>query len=204
MVSFLEIFIPIFVIVDAPGLIPVYLSMTERYEVKKKKRIVNLAVIVATGTLLSFAIFGSYIFKFLHISINALEISGGILLFIIAVEMLLGKKSKTTHSEEQEKESAEKESIAVFPLGIPLLAGPGAITTVMLSINLSETIYEKFMVVIAIVLTFIITKLMLDKSEILLKILGITGLQVMTRIMGIILAAMAVQFIITGIRTYLI
>jgi len=201
MLSFLEIFIPIFVIVDAPGLIPVYLSMTERYEVKKKKRIVNLAVIVATGTLLSFAIFGNYIFKFLNISISALEISGGILLFIIAVEMLLGKKSKTTQSEEQEKESVEKENIAVFPLGIPLLAGPGAITTVMLLMNLSETIYEKFIVITAIVLTSIITKLMLDKSEILLKILGITGLQVMTRIMGIILAAMAVQFIITGIRT---
>jgi len=201
MLSFLEIFIPIFVIVDAPGLIPVYLSMTERYEVKKKKRIVNLAVIVATGTLLSFAIFGNYIFKFLNISISALEISGGILLFIIAVEMLLGKKSKTTQSEEQEKESVEKENIAVFPLGIPLLAGPGAITTVMLLMNLSETIYEKFIVITAIALTSIITKLMLDKSEILLKILGITGLQVMTRIMGIILAAMAVQFIITGIRT---
>jgi len=201
MLSFLEIFIPIFVIVDSPGLVPVYLTMTEKYSNKRKKEVVNLAVIIAAGTLLAFAVFGNYIFKFLGVSINALEIAGGILLFFIAVEMLFGKKSQTTHSEEQEKESLEKENISVFPLGIPLLAGPGAITTVMMSVNLSETLYEKMMIVCAIIIVFIITKFILDNSAILLRRLGITGLQVLTRIMGIILAAIAVEFVIKGIVT---
>ncbi|PKP60531.1 MAG: hypothetical protein CVT88_02700 [Candidatus Altiarchaeales archaeon HGW-Altiarchaeales-1] len=180
MLSFLEIFIPIIVIVDSPGLVPVYLAMTEKYSEKRRKEVVNLAVIVASGTLLAFAIFGNYIFKFLGVSINALEISGGILLFLIAVEMLFGRKSKTTHSEEQEKESLEKENVAIFPLAIPLLTGPGAITTVMMLIT---------------------TKFILNNSAILLKHLGITGLQVLTRIMGIVVAAIAVEFVIKGVET---
>ncbi len=201
MLSFLEIFIPIIVIVDSPGLVPVYLAMTEKYSEKRRKEVVNLAVIVASGTLLAFAIFGNYIFKFLGVSINALEISGGILLFLIAVEMLFGRKSKTTHSEEQEKESLEKENVAIFPLAIPLLTGPGAITTVMMLITLSETLYEKLMVIVAIVVVFVITKFILNNSAILLKHLGITGLQVLTRIMGIVVAAIAVEFVIKGVET---
>jgi len=201
MLSFLEIFIPIIVIVDSPGLVPVYLAMTEKYSEKRRKEVVNLAVIVASGTLLTFAIFGNYIFKFLDVSINAIEISGGILLFLIAVEMLFGRKSKTTHSEEQEKESLEKENVAIFPLAIPLLTGPGAITTVIMLITLSETLYEKLMVIIAIVVVFIITKFILNNSAILLKHLGITGLQVLTRIIGIVVAAIAVEFVIKGVET---
>ena len=201
MLSFLEIFIPIIVIVDSPGLVPVYLAMTEKYSEKRRKEVVNLAVIVASGTLLTFAIFGNYIFKFLGVSINALEISGGILLFLIAVEMLFGRKSKTTHSEEQEKESLEKENVAIFPLAIPLLTGPGAITTVMMLITLSETLYEKLMVIVAIVVVFVITKFILNNSAILLKHLGITGLQVLTRIMGIVVAAIAVEFVLKGVET---
>ncbi len=201
MLSFLEIFIPIIVIVDSPGLVPVYLAMTEKYSEKRRKEVVNLAVIVASGTLLTFAIFGNYIFKFLDVSINAIEISGGILLFLIAVEMLFGRKSKTTHSEEQEKESLEKENVAIFPLAIPLLTGPGAITTVMMLITLSETLYEKLMVIVAIVVVFVITKFILNNSAILLKHLGITGLQVLTRIIGIVVAAIAVEFVIKGVET---
>ncbi len=201
MLSFLEIFIPIFVIVDSPGLVPVYLGMTEKYSEKRRKEIVNLAVIVAAGIALMFALLGNYIFGFLGVSINALEISGGILLFLIAVEMLFGIKSKTTHSEEQEKESLEKENVAIFPLAIPLLTGPGAITTVIMLMNLSETLEEKMMIILAIILVFIITKFVLNKSEILLKHLGITGLQVLTRIMGIVVAAIAVEFVIKGVET---
>ncbi|MFN3527749.1 MAG: MarC family protein [Candidatus Altarchaeaceae archaeon] len=200
--SFLAVFIPIFVIVDSPGLIPVYLSLTERFSEDDKKRIVNKAVIVASVVLIIFAFFGNFILNLLHITIEAFEVAGGILLFIIGVEMLFAKKSGTTHSKEQEQEALEKENIAIFPLAIPLLTGPGAITTVITLMNISQTT-EKILIIFAIILTFLISKIILDKSSKIMKYLGKTGIQVITRISGIIVSAIAVQFVMNGINIFL-
>lgn len=199
MLSFLAIFVPIFVIIDSPGVVSVYITLTEGLSEKEKKRIVNTAVAVASAVLLTFAFFGNFIFDYLNINLPALEIAGGVLLFLIAIDMLFARKSRTVYSEEQEKESRERESIAIFPLAIPLLTGPGAITTVMVIMNLSESLTEKIMVVASIILTFAIAKVMLDKSSSMMRYLGNTGLQVITRIMGILVAAIAVQFIMNGI-----
>lgn len=203
MLSFLAIFIPIFVIVDSPGLIPVYISLTERFDEKEKKKIVNKAVITASIVLIIFAFFGNFILDILNITIEAFEVAGGILLFIIAIEMLFAKKSRTVHSEEQEKEALEREDIAIFPLAIPLLTGPGAITTVINLMNISETITEKFMIIISIFLTFLIAKIILNKSALIIKYVGKTGIQVITRVSGIIVAAIAIQFIMNGIHGFL-
>lgn len=203
MLSFLSIFIPIFVIVDSPGLIPIYLSLTERFSEKEKKKIVNKAVIVASIVLIIFAFFGNFILGFLGITIEAFEVAGGILLFIIAIDMLFARKSRTIHSEEQEQEALEKEDIAIFPLAIPLLTGPGAITTVITLMNISEIITEKFMIFISIILTFLIAKIILNKSLVIVKYIGKTGIQVITRISGIIVAAVGIQFIMNGIRGFL-
>lgn len=196
---FLSVFIPIFVIIDAPGLVPVYISLTERFSEKENKKIVNQAVVVAMVVLFAFAFFGNFIFDFFNISIQAFEIAGGILLFLIAIDMLFARKSRSVHSEEQEKESLERQSIAIFPLAIPLLSGPGSITTVIVLMNTAQTLVEKVMIFIAIILTFIIAKILFDKSSILMHFLGKTGLQVITRVMGIIVAAIATQFIINGV-----
>lgn len=199
MLSFLAIFIPIFVIIDSPGVVSVYMTLTEGLSEKEKKRTVNTAVVVASVVLLAFAFFGNFIFNYLSISLPAFEIAGGALLFLIAIDMLFARKSRTVHSEEQEKESQERESIAIFPLAIPLLTGPGAITSVMVLMNLSESLTEKIMVIASIILTFTIAKVMLDKSSSMMRYLGNTGLQVITRIMGILVAAIAVQFIMNGV-----
>jgi len=199
MLSFLAIFVPIFVIIDSPGVISVFIALTEGLSKKERKQIINTAVVIASIVLLCFAFFGNFIFGYLNISLPAFEIAGGFLLFLIAIDMLFARKSRTVYSEEQEKEAKEKENIAIFPLAIPLLTGPGAITTVMVLMNTSETLTEKIMVVFSIILTFIITKIVLDKSINIKKYLGTTGLQVITRIMGILVAAISVQFIMNGI-----
>lgn len=196
---FLSVFIPIFIIIDASGIVPVYISLTERFSEEERKKIVNRSIVVAIIVLFAFAFFGNFIFDFLNISIQALEIAGGILLFLIAIDMLFARKSRTVYSEDQEKESMERESIAIFPLAIPLLTGPGAITTVMVLMNTTQTLVEKAMIIMAIILTFIIAKILLDKSSSLMRFLGKTGLQVITRIMGIVVATIATQFIINGV-----
>ncbi len=182
-------FIMLFVVMDPPGSIPVFIALTKDMRKEERKRELNHAVVVATILLLLFAFLGKIILYVLGITTDSFMIAGGILLLLISFDLLRG----------EHKYSVSGKSVAgvgAVPLGIPLLAGPGAITTVMVII---QQPFGIGIVLFAIFSAIIATKLVLGQSERIYSIMGKAGSEVLSRVMGIIVAAIAIQFIGTGI-----
>lgn len=177
-------FIMLFVIMDPPGNIPIFLAITKDINKEEKKKELNHAVIVATILLLLFAFLGKFILDVLGISLNSFMIAGGILLLFISFDLIRGKKEYGTKGE-----------VGAVPLGTPLLAGPGAITAVMMIIQS----WGVFIVLFSIFFAIIATKLILNQSERIYNITGREGSEVLSRVMGIIVAAIAIEFIAKGI-----
>ncbi|MFQ6136839.1 MAG: MarC family protein, partial [Candidatus Hydrothermarchaeales archaeon] len=159
------------------------------------KRAVTIALIVLIG----FVLLGRYIFDFLGVEMYSFQIAGGILLFIIALEMLFGRKSRTENTPEEEREAMGKEDITVTPMAIPLLTGPGAITLGIVLFNNAGNTLEKVVLMGDIVLVFLVSYAILVEANKVFEILGQTGTKVIVRIMGLLLAAIAVQFVISGV-----
>lgn len=154
---------------------------------------------VSFGVLCACAALGGLIFRFLGITLPALKIAGGFLLFTVAVDMINARESRTRGSEEERKEGFLKDDIAIFPLGIPLLSGPGAIVTVFILVERAQTFWQHVMIYLSIGVTMGLTFLMLRQANVLAKLLGQTGINVFSRLMGIALAAIAVQFVLDGL-----
>jgi multiple antibiotic resistance protein len=195
----ITVFTAIFAIVDPIGNIPIFYTLTERFTREERIRIAKKAVIAATLTLFVFGIIGNYIFILFSITIPSFRIAGGILLFRVAFNMLYGSTPGTKSTEKEKQETLEKEMLGIIPLGIPLLAGPGAISTVMLY-NSQGDIVHSIIVYISIIATLLITYFLLRNVDKIFDRLGRAGSLAISRIMGLILAAIAVQFIINGIR----
>jgi multiple antibiotic resistance protein len=149
--------------------------------------------------MIAFALAGSAIFRLLGITLPAFRIAGGLILWLVAMDMLRGQRS-TQEGTEEIVEGTEKEDVAITPLAMPMLAGPGSISTVMVLASQARGMGESVVVYTAIVFTALISWLTLRVSERLVVRLGKTGIRVMTRIMGLLLAAVAIQFVITGAR----
>ncbi|CAD7768327.1 MarC family integral membrane protein [Candidatus Methanoperedenaceae archaeon GB50] len=196
---FLQTFVAIFIIVDPVANIMVFLSLTEGKSAGERKRISLKAALFGCLILLIFAIFGDFILSFFHITIDSLRVIGGILILAIAMDMLYGRLSREGYTPEEALESGVREDIAFFPLAVPMLAGPGAITTVILLMEAARSLVFDILVLVAIVLTFFITWILFVASEEIHRLLGVTGLRVITRMMGLILGAIAVQFITSGL-----
>ena len=196
---FLQTFVAIFIIVDPVANIMVFLSLTEGKGAGERKRISLKAALFGCLILLIFAIFGDFILSFFHITIDSLRVIGGILILAIAMDMLYGRLSREGYTPEEALESGVREDIAFFPLAVPMLAGPGAITTVILLMEAARSLVFDILVLVAIVLTFFITWILFVASEEIHRLLGVTGLRVITRMMGLILGAIAVQFITSGL-----
>lgn len=191
-------FVSVFVMVDPFAAIPVYLVLTERFtqiEVKKTRR---KAILVASCILLSFAITGMSVLNFFGISMPALRIAGGILLLKFALEQMKGSPEKIKH--EEEDESLHRDDISIVPLAMPMLAGPGAISTIVVQSTRATQILNFTLLIVAIFLVMWISALILNSSQYLYRLLGKTGLNLLGRIMGILIAAIAIEFIITGMR----
>jgi len=156
-------------------------------------------VIFGCLVLLLFAIFGDFILSFFQITVDSLRVIGGILILAIAMDMMHGRKSRVVHTPEEVEESGEREDISFFPLAVPMLAGPGAITTAIVLMKTADLISFKVIVLVSIILTFLITWLLFRMSEQIHRVLGVTGSMVVTRMMGLVLGAIAVQFITTGL-----
>jgi multiple antibiotic resistance protein len=195
----ITVFTAIFAIVDPIGNIPIFYTLTERFSREERIRIAKKAVIAATLTLFVFGIIGNYIFMLFSITIPSFRIAGGILLFRVAFNMLYGTTPGTKSTEKEKQETLEKEMLGVIPLGIPLLAGPGAISTVMLY-NSQGDVVHSIIVYISILATLLITYFLLRNVDKIFDRLGRAGSLAISRIMGLILAAIAVQFIINGIH----
>ncbi len=189
-------FIAFFVIIDVFAVIPVFISLFEGYSEKEKHAMLVMSIRVAVVALVILTFAGNPIFKLLGIELFSFRIAGGIILLIISIEMLFGKKSRMRVSENLE---VEGEDIAITPLAIPLLTGPGAITTGILLFEEAGCLANKAVLVLDILLVFFLTYKILSSIDVVYKILGRLGTKVLTRRMGLMLAAISVQFIISGI-----
>jgi len=196
-------FVAIFAIVNPIGATTFFVALTKGYTKKLRRRVVDKAVLAATLTLVLFAFLGNYIFAFFGTSIPAFRIAGGILLFAVAFSMIQGERPKSQLTAQDQKDALEKEAVGIVPLGIPMLAGPGAITTVMVLMAEASAPVDPVKVAIIVVdvlVTMAITFAMLSRADPIFKRIGRMGAYAFARVMGIILAAVAVQFVILGIR----
>jgi multiple antibiotic resistance protein len=190
-------------VVDAPAAVPLFLSMTAMDSDAHKRKTAFRASLAAGIMLSSFAAVGGVIFRVLGISLGAFRIAGGALLFLLAIDMLRAQRSRQRTSPEEEAEGLDRPDVSIFPLAIPMLAGPGATSTVMVLVSRAERIWEYAVVFGCIVLTFVAAFWLLRGAVKVEKRLGQTGMNVLQRVMGLILAATAVQFIIEGVATVL-
>lgn len=200
--KFVNMFIVLFVVMDPIGVTPIFGTLTRGGGDLHRRRMAYRGVTLAAAILLVFALIGDWLLHTLGIGLPAFKIAGGILLFLIAIDMVFARHSggrSTTEPENQE--ARDKEDISVFPLAFPLIAGPGALTTILLMVGESRGSVWYFTSMIAVILLVLaITLLCLLMSGRLMKLLGETGANVMDRLFGVILAALAVQFVVDGIR----
>jgi len=195
--------ITLLLVVDAPAAVPLFLSMTGSDTREHKKRTAFRAALAAGIVLCAFGALGGLIFRVLGISLGAFRIAGGVLLFLLAVDMLRAQPSRQRTSPEEEAEGVERPDVSIFPLAIPMLAGPGATSTVMVLVSRAERPWQYLVVFGAIGLTALASYGMLRSALRVERRLGQTGMNVLQRVMGLILAATAVQFVVEGIATVL-
>ncbi len=191
-------------IVNPLSAAPMYLALTAGYSAEHQRRTLNNAIITAFAVMAIFALIGGAIFQLFGITIDAFRIAGGIIFFGIGMDMLQAKRSRVKATDEEEREASTRADVGVTPLGIPMLAGPGAITTVMVLMTQAATTARVGIVFAAIVVVLIIAWASLSAAPRLIPKLGQTGLNVITRIMGLLVAVIAVQYIIDGARPVLV
>ncbi len=191
-------FISLFLVVDVATNMPIFLSLTEKYSTRDRKSIARRALLVALGVQLLLVIFGNYIFGYLNIKLYSFSIAGGILLSVVAMEMLFGRKTRTEYQEKEQEE--EKENITIVPLAIPLHTGPASIVTGMIIFGNAGTLVLKGTFILATVCVYLASMLVLLKSDIIFKIFKPLGMKLITRVMGLILLTLAVQFVVNGIK----
>ena len=192
--------VSIITLINPVGIIPTYLNIIESFDQKDQRDITFKACIVAFILLIIFAIMGTFIFNFFSLTIYAFKIVGGILFFRIGLNMVESKVSRIKSTPQEEKEAMDKDDITYTPLGIPLIAGPGAITSVMILSENIITLQQKILFVLAIAICIIITYIILSASKKMSQMIGTTGIRIIQRVMGIILMAIAVQLIFSGLH----
>lgn len=196
---FLVAFPAIFTIVNPLGAVGPFLAMTARDSLKKRNSTAKRACVLAAVVLFACAAVGGFIFSVFGITLPALKIAGGFLLFLVGMDMINARESRARSTDEEREEGALKEDVAIFPLGIPLLSGPGAMVSVFILVEKAKEPVEYALIYLSIALTMFISLVFLLQASKLARFLGATGINVMSRIMGLILAAIAVQFILNGL-----
>jgi multiple antibiotic resistance protein len=188
-------FTSLFTIIDPIAAAPVFVTMTEQYDQEARRQAAFRACSAALVILLVFAIGGGVIFKVFGITVDALRIAGGILFFMMALQMLMGKERKT----DSETEALNLDQ-AIVPLGIPLICGPGAISTVMLLMGQNRSLGHVAVLILAIALVIAATAVVLLVSPNIVKFIGKTGIAVLTRVIGLIVCTIGIQFVIDGLK----
>jgi multiple antibiotic resistance protein len=193
-------FSAVFVVVDPLGAVPFFLAMTGGYAPEHKRATARRAALVACGVLMVFALVGAAVFRALGISMGAFRIAGGVLLLIMAVDMLRTRPSEARITPGELASGATKEDVAVVPLAMPLLAGPGSIATVVVLMGRArQQLWQVGAVLAAIALTSALAYLALVGASQVDRVLGKTGLNILERALGLLLAAIAIQFMIDGV-----
>jgi len=189
----------IFFLVDPFAALPTFLAVTEGNDASQRRKTAWKASLTTLVVLSAFALAGQYIFRMFGITLPAFEIAGGIILLLIGLDMLAAKRSPTQESTEEAKEAQAKEDAWIVPLGIPMLAGPGAITSVMVLVGQAQTRWQMVAILSAILITAAICYLVLGNSDRVARALGDTGVRILVRIMGLLLVALAVQYFVNGL-----
>ncbi len=192
-------FTSLFVIVDPIAIVPAFLAMTVRDTAKEQSRMAFLACTVAAGVLIVFALAGKWIFHYLGITLAAFQIAGSILLLRIALDMLYANRTRDRETDEEVNAGAEKDDIAITPLGIPMLAGPGSISTSLILLGQAQGLAQHLALFASIIAVTALSYVILRFAGRTAKWLSPLGLKLFTRIMGLLLAAVAVQFVINGL-----
>ena len=192
-------FASVLFIVDPVAVIPTYLVITQDETPEQRRSTATRACIAAAVLMIVFGLAGRLIFRLFGITLPAFRVAGGLILWLVAMDMLRGKRT-TQEGAEEIVEGREKEDVALTPLAMPMLAGPGAISTVMVLAGQARSIGEHLVVYVSVVLTAVVSWASLRLGERLIDRVGQTGIRVMTRIMALLLAAVAMQFILTGVK----
>jgi multiple antibiotic resistance protein len=214
----LAAFVTILVVVDPPGVVPIYVALTKEEQPSRRRRILIRAILIALGVALFFLVAGRAVLSYLGVTVHAFSISGGILLFVAAMPMLFGQRGGLQAPEGKERgarAAAGEEStshadrntashdISVFPLAMPLLSGPGTIATILLLTSQAGGDLKRLIAVgIAIAAVFLVSFVVLYLGARLIGLVGEGGVHIATRVMGIVLAALAVQYVLNGVTGY--
>ncbi len=198
---FLSAFITLFVVIDPPGCAPIYAGLTKGATPAQRRMMAIRACLIALVILLVFALFGEDLLGALHIELDSFRIAGGLMLFWIAFEMVFEKRTQRREDRAQKVAATpEVEDVSVFPMAIPMLAGPGAIAAIMLLMNEAEGLEETFIVLGALAASLFITMLALMAAGPLMRLFGDKVEAAITRVLGVLLAALAAQYVIDGLR----
>ncbi|MFY1634342.1 MarC family protein [Solwaraspora sp. WMMB335] len=189
-----EVFVTLLVITDPPGMVPIFLALTGALPLRERRRAAWQAVALALGVIVVFAVAGQTLLAYLHIELPALQAAGGLLLVLVALELLTGK------ADDPGQQSTS--NIALVPLGTPLLAGPGAIVATMLFVQRAGTVADHLAIATGILAVMLVVWLTLQFSGIIVKVLRPGGIEVLTRIAGLLLAAIAVQLIADAVAAF--
>lgn len=192
---FASVVVTLFVIMDPPGTVPIFMSLTAQMEARDRNRSALQALLVATGVIVVFAIFGQSILNYMHISLAALQGAGGLLLVLIALQLLTGSTSG-------EDKAGKYKNVAFVPLGTPLMAGPGAIVAVMVFVQQSASLSQYLAVGLGIAVTLASLYLAMRFAGVVQRVLGENGVELVTRIAGLLLSAIAVQMIADSVRAF--
>jgi multiple antibiotic resistance protein len=198
---FLSAFITFFVVIDPPGCAPIYASLTKGANAAQRRSMAIRAAVVAAGILFVFALFGEKLLAALHIELNSFRIAGGIMLFLIAIDMVFEKRTERREERAQKIiDTPEIEDVSIFPMAMPMIAGPGSIASVMLLMSQNEGIERASIILSALGAVLLLTLLALLAAGPIMRVLGSQAEAVITRLLGVLLAALAAQFVIDGLR----
>ena len=197
---FISAFITLFVVIDPPGCAPIYAGLTKAASPAQARNMALRATGIAAIILTIFAFFGEDLLKALHIELDSFRIAGGLMLFFIAFEMVFEKRTQRREERAEKVTASEVEDVSVFPMAMPMLAGPGAIAAIMLLMNEADGMAETLEVFAALAAVLVITAAALVAAGPLIRLLGDKVEAVITRLLGVLLAALAAQYVIDGLR----
>ena len=198
---FVSAFVTLFVVIDPPGCAPIYAGLTSGATPAQARAMAIRACLIAGAILLLFATFGESLLGALHIELDSFRIAGGLMLFLIALDMVFEKRTQRREQRaEAVKATPEVEDVSVFPMAMPMLAGPGAIATVMLLEGETKGLQGSLVVLAALMVVLVLTLLALLAAGPLMKLVGAKVEAVITRVLGVLLGALAAQYVIDGLR----
>jgi multiple antibiotic resistance protein len=199
--QFISAFITLFVVLDPPGCAPIYAGLTAGATPAQRRTMAIRATVIAGAILLVFALFGENLLGALHIELDSFRIAGGLMLFLIALDMVFEKRTQRREQRaEQVKATAEVEDVSVFPMAMPMLAGPGAIASIMLLEGEAKGAEGTVILLAALLVVLVLTLLALLAAGPLMKLVGAKVEAVVTRVLGVLLGALAAQYVIDGLR----